>query len=259
MVRTPRRDKKPKRPARSKAARQAVSTVLWRRIVQRIEADIASGRLTEGARLPAETTMASELGVNRHTLRRAIADLVERGVLRSVAHGGAFVAPSRISIELMSEGPFSAAIANPGISPSLRLVSQSVGPPPAEVARQLRIAQRTPVVAIVHVRMANERPLCLVDSWSPADRFARLGELFAATGCFRRAFAQCGVPRFRRTRIRVLGRLANEVERGVLGLPRGAQVIQLETLSVDWSGEPIEVAVYRFGAERVEIAASLAA
>lgn len=259
MARSPRKDAKPKPLSRSKSADKAVSAVLWRRIAKRIEADIASGKLPEGSRLPAETTMSSELGVNRHTLRRAIAELAERGVLRSVAHGGAFVAPSRIVIELQPDGPFSAAVAQAGFVPSIRLVSQRVGTPPVGVAQLLRIAQRTPVVAIVHVRLANERPLCLVDSWAPADRFARLGELFAATSCFRRAFAQCGVPRFRRARARVLGRAATELERSELGLPRGAQVMQLETLTVDASDEPIEVAVYRFGAERIEIAAALAA
>jgi DNA-binding GntR family transcriptional regulator len=59
---------------------------VWEQIAEDIAADIASGELVGGARLPSEQALA------RATVRRAIASLVDRDVL-VVRHGrGTFVA-----------------------------------------------------------------------------------------------------------------------------------------------------------------------
>ncbi|MEL6700823.1 MAG: GntR family transcriptional regulator, partial [Pseudomonadota bacterium] len=53
--------------------------------------EIASGRLADGARLPSERQMASELNVAVGTLRRALDDLTERGLLERVQGSGNYV------------------------------------------------------------------------------------------------------------------------------------------------------------------------
>src|SRR5689334_2773113 len=63
----------------------------WRQIADRIEGEIAEGRLPPGARLPSEVELARRLGVNRHTLRRALAELSARGLLRTSQGRGSFV------------------------------------------------------------------------------------------------------------------------------------------------------------------------
>jgi GntR family transcriptional regulator len=65
---------------------------VWEQIAEDISADIASGELVVGARLPSEQALAEVYGVARATVRRAIASLVDQGVL-VVRHGrGTFVA-----------------------------------------------------------------------------------------------------------------------------------------------------------------------
>lgn len=52
---------------------------------------ISSGVLAPGARLPAERHMADEYGVAYLTVRRAMAELRDRGLIRSVLGRGTFV------------------------------------------------------------------------------------------------------------------------------------------------------------------------
>ncbi|MEV4837811.1 GntR family transcriptional regulator [Nonomuraea sp. NPDC049486] len=65
--------------------------LVWQQVADDVEADISSGRLTPGAKMPSELDMAAQYGVARVTVRRAVKDLAERGLL-AVVHGrGTFV------------------------------------------------------------------------------------------------------------------------------------------------------------------------
>ncbi|MFI0470986.1 GntR family transcriptional regulator [Saccharopolyspora sp. 5N102] len=69
--------------------------LLWQQVADDLVADIESGELTPGSKLPTELELAELYGVARVTVRRAVAELSERGVL-AVVHGrGTFVAANR--------------------------------------------------------------------------------------------------------------------------------------------------------------------
>lgn len=61
-------------------------------VVRQIEGLILRGILRPGERLPAERELSERLGVSRPSLREALADLQERGLLISRAGAGVFVA-----------------------------------------------------------------------------------------------------------------------------------------------------------------------
>ena len=65
--------------------------LLWLQVADDLRADIDSGDLPPGARLPSEAEMAEQYGVSRDTIRRATAELAGAGLL-VVLHGrGTFV------------------------------------------------------------------------------------------------------------------------------------------------------------------------
>ncbi|TYB50215.1 GntR family transcriptional regulator [Nonomuraea sp. PA05] len=67
--------------------------LVWQQVADDIEADITSGRLRPGAKLPNEREMAEvQYGVARVTVRRAVKELADRGLLVVVHGRGTFVA-----------------------------------------------------------------------------------------------------------------------------------------------------------------------
>lgn len=54
---------------------------VWSQVAADIEADIASGALAPGARLPSEPELAQVYGVSRITVRSAVRDLAGRGLV----------------------------------------------------------------------------------------------------------------------------------------------------------------------------------
>ena len=63
----------------------------WQRVAARIEAEIAGGTLPPGAMLRGERAMAEQYGVAIGTVRRAVKDLRDRGIVVTLPHKGTFV------------------------------------------------------------------------------------------------------------------------------------------------------------------------
>jgi DNA-binding GntR family transcriptional regulator len=66
---------------------------LWAQVAADIRADITTGRLAPGARLPGEIDLAAQYGVARLTVRRAIAELVTEERLVVLRGRGTYVSP----------------------------------------------------------------------------------------------------------------------------------------------------------------------
>ena len=67
-------------------------TPVWQAIAASLRAEISEGRRAPGDKLPTEAQLAARFGVNRHTVRHALAHLVEAGLVRTRRGSGAFVA-----------------------------------------------------------------------------------------------------------------------------------------------------------------------
>lgn len=64
---------------------------VYMRVADAVEAEIRSGRLPHGARLPNERDMGQQYGVAPGTVRRAVKELRERGLVVTLPNKGTFV------------------------------------------------------------------------------------------------------------------------------------------------------------------------
>jgi DNA-binding GntR family transcriptional regulator len=64
----------------------------WQRVAADVERRIDSGELPRGSMLRGERAMAEEYGVAIGTIRRAMKDLRERGIIVTLPHKGTYVA-----------------------------------------------------------------------------------------------------------------------------------------------------------------------
>src|SRR5215510_9537366 len=144
---------------------------LWRRIADELEQSIAGGRFEPGSRLPGEIDLAATFGVNRHTVRRAIAALAERGLVRAERGSGTYVEPPRIAYPIRARTRFSEIVGAAGRAVTGRLMASAVEPAEGEIARRLKVRPGTSVVRLELLRHADRIPLCAATSWLPAERF----------------------------------------------------------------------------------------
>src|SRR6478735_9158586 len=95
---------------------------LWRLVADGIERGIADGAFAAGARLPGEMEIAEAYRVNRHTVRRALAALAERGFVRAERGSGTYVEAPRLAYPLGARTRFSEIVGAGGREPRGRLI-----------------------------------------------------------------------------------------------------------------------------------------
>lgn len=78
---------------RSDEIRHDSSVPVATQVARDIERDIRAGRLAPDTRLPSEVELSHQYGVARMTVRRAMAQLRDKGLVVTVHGRGSFVAP----------------------------------------------------------------------------------------------------------------------------------------------------------------------
>ncbi len=115
---------------------------LWRQVADGIERGIADGAFAAGEKLPGETEIAETYRVNRHTVRRALATLAERGLVRAERGSGTYVEAQRLAYPLRSRTRFSEIVGAGGREPRGQLIDASEDIATRELARQLGLEDR---------------------------------------------------------------------------------------------------------------------
>jgi len=227
---------------------------LWRQIADLIRSDIATGAAGQDGRLPPEMELAKRYGVNRHTVRSAIAALEQEGVLRSEQGRGTFIRRrKRLSYPIARRTRFSAGLGNQAGSTRTRLLDSGEEQAPETVAEALHIAPGDPVIRLDTVSEADGVPVSSATSWFDANRFAGIDKAFGEQASITKALASCGVTDYVRKSTVIEARHASAEDIGLLRLSAGAIVLVTRAVNADADGNPIQYAESRFAADRVEL------
>ena len=234
-------------------ASRGTGVALWRQIVERIEAEIAAGQMPAGTRLPPEMELATRFGVNRHTLRRALAMLTERGLIEATPGRGTFVREPPLAYPIGARTRFSEIVSAEGRAPSGRLIGSNIENATDEIAAALRLSKGSQVLRVDMLREADGVPLTLGSHWYDAERCRDLDLVIAATGSVTRALETLGLGDYRRLQTRVTARVADDQERTLLSLPIGRVVLVVDAINGDARRQPIQYSRARFAADRVQL------
>lgn len=226
---------------------------LWAGIADALRAEIASGARRPGDRLPTEAALARRFGVNRHTVRRALAALAQEGLVRSRRGAGAFVAAAPTDYAIGRRVRFHRNLEAAGRLPGRRLTALETRPATAAEAAALGLAPGDAVHAAEGVSLADAVPVALFASAFPAGRLPGLAEALRAAGSVTAALAACGVPDYVRAATRITAEVAGATEAGLLEVAAGAPLIVTEGVNLDPEGRPVELGRTRFAAERVTL------
>jgi GntR family phosphonate transport system transcriptional regulator len=237
--------------ASSDRALQGVA--LWRRIADGVEQEIAAGAYSAGDRLPGEVEIAQRFGVNRHTVRRALAELAQRGLVRAERGSGTFVEQRRIAYPIGMRTRFSEIVGGAGREVGGRLMADDEGPASAAVAERLRIAVGERVTRLEILRSADGLPICASTTWVPAKRLPGVAKIYLAKRGITAALAHFGIRDYRRHATRISAVAADALDAQRLRTIRGRPLLLVDSIDVLPSGEPILTTRSRFAPDRVEL------
>ncbi|WP_022894539.1 GntR family transcriptional regulator [Agromyces subbeticus] len=206
-----------------------------RSLVERIGVD-----LLPGDQLPTEDELIAEFRVSRITVRRAVSNLVARGVAISRRGKGTFVASPRIEQPLTELTGFVEDMHAAGLAASALVLSSSPVAADAEVARHLDVPVGSKVVFIERVRLGNGIPISFDETYLLPDIGAKVANDDLATEpIFSLLEQKYGVPLIEAEyRLESLGAAPHIA--AALQIPAGDATFRIERTSFTTGGRPVD-------------------
>lgn len=168
---------------------------LYTQLVGIIKQNISSGELGVGDLLPSEAELCRTMGISRNTVRQAIGELEEEGLVVRKRGKGTFVADPNNSRRGVRYS-FTTEVSSLGKTPSSTLVDFGVVIPTRAVCQRMDLQERTPVYCFTRVRNVDGEPLILETSYYPQYIYPNLTREMVQTHSFYSLLYHVGITPF---------------------------------------------------------------
>lgn len=225
----------------------------WARIERQLRQDIELGGLEPGSRLPSEQLLAERFGVNRHTVRRALSALQERGLIRVEQGRGSFVEEEPVSFSVGQRTRFTTQARGDGRARRQDLVRAYDLPAREEAARALGLDAGTPLTCLEVLGFVDRRPMILGYHYVESGRFPDFVAAYEKAGSITRALQSFGVGDYVRRETQITAVLPTAAEARLLKQPANRPALRTEWFNVDEAGRPVEYGITLHAGDRSQI------
>ncbi|WP_253448936.1 phosphonate metabolism transcriptional regulator PhnF [Halomonas sp. Y3] len=214
-------------------------------LTDRVRSDYTAGDL-----LPSESELAEHFGVNRHTVRRALDELVAAGLVTRHQGRGTQVVDRRLDYRLSAGSKVTHNLAELGMASETRCLSQELEVPPGTVAQRFALQGQARLLHVKTLRYVDGSPLVMISHWFDPRRVPAWVERYR--GGSTRAFLDqhYGLRlRRRQARIEALAACADDARWLLCALH--APLLQVTSDNIDSTGALVEVSMSRARADRL--------
>lgn len=225
----------------------------WRKVADGLRRAVSDGHIS--GQLPPETELASQYGVNRHTVRRAIAALSAEGLLRAERGRGTFInaIPPRVVYPIGTRARFSENMMRQSLEPSGRLIQAEIVAANVSQATLLGCDPGSPLHRIEHLAVATGIPMSRSVSLFSVERFPGIIAAYAESGSITKALQSEGLADYRRKETRLTAERVSTRDVELLQCGTDSIVLVSQAIDVDMDNRPIQSIVTRFVADRMEL------
>jgi len=220
---------------------------LYYQIAQDLQRQIEGGALAPGNALPTEEDLQRIYTVSRATVRQAVRQLAEAGLVRLARPHGTFVTETKLVEPLPALISFSDEMRRAGLAPSARVLAVSREAPADIIRRRLRLDDGADTLKVTRLRLADGQPIAVLTSW--LDRSLGLGSEDDFSGSLYHLLAARGAPPQRAEQILDAANATPTVA-ALLEVPRRAALLVVTRVTYDRADHPIEYVVGQYRADR---------
>ncbi len=224
---------------------------LYHQIKQWILNQIRLGRFKPGTRIPGEFELMHILNVSRGTVREALRELINEGILYSVRGHGTYVKEmEKSSWAVNTFLSVAESFDHTNTDYSTRILEIGCLKAETEVAAQLQVAPGTQLVRMHRLRLIREEPVHLSTSYLPFSIAAPLLEADLNNKSLYRVMEEKLGLKITRVDRRVFARLADPWEKEHLKLPEVSAIMVLNGIAFSVVEKPVEYSIARFPTDR---------
>ncbi len=227
---------------------------LYHQLAEQLAEAIDTGVLKPGDAFENELSMAERLNLSRPTVRRAIIELVSRGLLVRRRGIGTTVANEVVHRRYGLPSLYD-DLKRSGKNPRSEVLQFTTNYTDPHVAEMLGLAPKTPLVYVERLRATDEGPVAVLRNWLSPDWADLEIEELATYGLYTLIRARNIVPAVGYQHI--AARHPNEVEQQLLKLQPTDPVLTMSRRAYDPSGQAVEYGdhCYRWDRYAIDITA----
>ncbi|WP_348944272.1 phosphonate metabolism transcriptional regulator PhnF [Chitinibacter sp. FCG-7] len=223
----------------------------WQQISSTLADEIHHKQLC--GQLPIEPVLAERFGVNRHTVRRALQELENLGLVRIEQGRGTFVQEDLIAYRMGRKARFSHSLAAQSLAGQSKITQHSVVLAHDEICKMLEVPEGSEVLKIDALDYADEQIVGVNTEYLPLPRFAQFAELLRQHGVMSEALRAAGVQSVSRKLSRITARLPRPEVAAQLAQPKTQPILYVESVYQDEAGQVIEYGITRFAANTIQL------
>lgn len=213
---------------------------LYVRIREALREEIAGGGLKRGEKIPSEHRLAEDHNASRMTVRQAIRELIDEGLLYRRQGLGTFVAHSHINRDHTKLTDFFEEAQFMGMEAEVKILSKKEVPAEPKIAEALVLSEGEPVIRIRSLRFLNGEPVTIHCAYLPKKLFP---DLLNRDGLINESFwvSLDGTQlRVKKAIQKLEAREASGTHARLLKMKRGSPVLYKERVVFTDDGVPVE-------------------
>jgi len=137
---------------------------LYKQLKDELYRDIKGGVYPVHSRIPSEAELCARYGISRVTVRKALSDLTEEGLLLRIQGKGTFIAMPRLEKNLAAVTGFTESCHLMGKRPSAVVLQTVCVKPSVKDAQELALAADAQAIAVLRLRLADDMPVMLEEN-----------------------------------------------------------------------------------------------
>lgn len=216
-----------------------VRTIRYQEIADALRERLAAGEYTAGRLLPSESALSAEYDASRVTVRRALEQLRETGLIDARQGFGWFVASSPVRQTLARLGTIEAQMQAEGLHAERRILEFAFVVAPPHVRDALGADQ---VLRVKRLNLADGTPFAVVTVWCPAE----LGQHLSRRDVEQHPFYELLGVELRGATQTIGADAATTADAELLDVPAGSPVLRCQRVTTSVSGRPVLVSEHVF-------------
>ena len=228
-------------PSEPKPVDVSLAIPLYHQVYLIIKDKIDSGEYAPGAPVPTEQELCGLYGVSRITVKRAMQDLADQGLIVRQRGRGSFVAERKT--EATSKGDalddLFQNVMSIGESTQVRTIDAGVILAPSDLANRLECDVDAPIFRSIQVRSQDEEPIAVIRAYVPEDIALALPEHGRSSLPMLAQLLRAKIP-VARAEQTVTATLADPQTASRLDVAPGTALLRLTRLVFDDTNRPIE-------------------
>ncbi|MTH55490.1 phosphonate metabolism transcriptional regulator PhnF [Bacillus mangrovi] len=222
---------------------------IYFQVEESIREKIESGEWESGEAIPSERQFCEQFSISRMTVRQAITNLVNEGILERRRGRGTYVSVPKLNLELTGITSFTEQMAQQGKRPETKVISFERNSASKQAAKELGLDSEEPIYKVKRIRYADGEAIAYEILYMPVKIFPDMVLKHAEGSIYDYIEAQCGLPiQYGKQELEAAeaGKKAAEA----LQLEEGAAVLKIQRTSFTSEHQAVEYTKTIYRADR---------